>query len=57
MRPGIVVHVQLLPGIQRLLHTMASMLEPIMILAVGVVVGFIVMAVLLPVFEMSLIAH
>ncbi len=39
--------------IERLLHTMAALLEPAMILVVGAVVGFIVMAVLLPVFEMS----
>ena len=43
--------------VSRLLEVAASLLEPTMILAVGAVVGFIVMAVLLPIFEMSLIAH
>ena len=32
---------------------MTSMLEPIMILAMGVVVGFIVVSILLPIFEMN----
>lgn len=41
--------------VERLLQLMAGLLEPTMILAVGAVVGFIVIAVLLPVFEMSLI--
>ncbi len=43
--------------LERLLHVMSSLLEPLMILAVGSVVGFIVMAVLLPIFEMSLVAR
>ncbi|MBI4355992.1 MAG: type II secretion system F family protein [Candidatus Omnitrophica bacterium] len=38
---------------ERLLQTMATLLEPLMILAVGGVVGFIVAAVLLPIFQMS----
>ena len=38
---------------ERLLQTMASLLEPSLIIAVGLIVGFIVMAVLLPIFEMS----
>ena len=38
---------------ERLLATMATLLEPALILLVGLVVGFIVMAVLLPIFEMS----
>lgn len=38
---------------ERLLQTMATLLEPMLILGVGLVVGFIVMAVLLPIFEMS----
>ena len=38
---------------ERLLQTMATLLEPSLILMVGLVVGFIVMAVLLPIFEMS----
>ena len=40
---------------ERLLATMATLLEPMLILVVGLVVGFIVMAVLLPIFEMSAI--
>jgi general secretion pathway protein F len=35
------------------LSTMTSLLEPIMILVLGVLVGFVVLAVLLPIFEMS----
>lgn len=35
------------------LTTLTSLLEPVMILALGVVVGFVVLAVLLPIFEMS----
>jgi type II secretory pathway component PulF len=38
---------------ERLLQSMATLLEPLLIVGVGVVVGFIVMAVLLPIFEMS----
>ena len=38
---------------ERLLQAMATLLEPLLILGVGLVVGFIVMAVLLPIFEMS----
>ena len=38
---------------ERLLQTMATLLEPMLILVVGVIVGFIVIAVLLPIFEMS----
>lgn len=41
---------------ERLLQAMAALLEPMLILGVGVVVGFIVMAVLLPIFEMSSIS-
>jgi general secretion pathway protein F len=33
--------------------SLTSMLEPVMILAMGVVVGFIVLAILLPIFEMT----
>ncbi len=43
--------------LERRLQTMAALLEPAMILVVGSVVGFIVMAVLLPIFEMSVIAR
>lgn len=39
--------------IERSLQTMATLLEPTLIVGVGLVVGFIVMAVLLPIFEMS----
>jgi type II secretory pathway component PulF len=42
---------------ERLLQTMASLLEPLMILTVGGMVGFIVMAVLLPIFDMSVLAR
>ena len=42
---------------ERLLEILASLLEPLIILAVGGVVGCIVMAVLLPVFEMSVLAR
>ena len=38
---------------ERMLQTMAALIEPMLILMVGLVVGFIVMAVLLPIFEMS----
>jgi len=34
-----------------------TVLEPILILAVGAVVGFIVFAMLLPIFSMDLMAH
>jgi general secretion pathway protein F len=32
---------------------MTSMLEPVMILVMGVIVGFIVVSILLPIFEMN----
>ena len=35
------------------LKTMANLLEPLMILVMGLIVGFIVVAMLLPVFEMN----
>ena len=38
---------------ERLVQVMATLLEPALILVVGVIVGFIVMAVLLPIFEMG----
>jgi type II secretory pathway component PulF len=38
---------------ERTLQAMASLLEPALIVVIGLVVGFIVMAVLLPIFEMS----
>ena len=34
-----------------------TVLEPVMILAVGAVVGFIVFAMLLPIFSMDIMAH
>ena len=42
---------------ERALQTMASLLEPTLIVVIGLVVGFIVMAVLLPIFEMSTITR
>jgi type II secretory pathway component PulF len=38
---------------ERLLQVMATLLEPMLIVVVGLIVGFIVMAVLLPIFDMS----
>ena len=38
---------------EQLLQTLATLLEPMLILVVGLVVGFIVISVLLPIFEMS----
>ena len=43
--------------VERLMQTLAALLEPAMILMVGGAVGFIVMAVLLPIFEMSVVAR
>lgn len=43
--------------IERLLGMMTSLLEPAMVLLVGGLVGFIVMAVLLPIFELNVIVH
>ena len=40
-----------------LLHTAAALMEPAMVLGGGVVVGWIVMAILLPIFELSSIAQ
>lgn len=42
---------------ETLLHTAAALLEPTMILGVGAIVGWIVMAILLPIFELSSIAR
>lgn len=42
---------------ERSLQVMASLLEPTLIVVVGLVVGFIVMAVLLPIFEMGTISR
>jgi type IV pilus assembly protein PilC len=41
---------------QRSIQAMASLLEPALIVVIGVIVGFIVMAVLLPIFDMSSLA-
>jgi len=40
-------------------HVMAmtSMLEPVMILFMGLIVGFIVVSILLPIFEMNQMIH
>ena len=38
---------------QRSLSSFATLLEPTLIVGIGLVVGFIVIAVLLPIFEMS----
>ena len=35
----------------------SALLEPCMILGVGLVVGFIVMAVMMPIFEVSVAVH
>lgn len=43
--------------VDRSLKSLARMLEPIIILAVGLVVGFIVLAMLLPIFQMNLIVR
>ena len=42
---------------ERAVQTMASLLEPTLIVVIGLVVGFIVMAVLLPIFEMSMVGR
>jgi type II secretory pathway component PulF len=43
--------------VEQLLQMLAALLEPVMILGVGAIVGFIVMAVLLPIFELNVIAR
>jgi type II secretory pathway component PulF len=40
---------------ERLLQQVATLLEPMLVLTVGLIVGFVVVAVLLPIFEMSAI--
>lgn len=40
-----------------LIKTMTSLLEPVMILLVGLVVGFIVISMLLPIFQMDILAR
>ncbi|NDV22280.1 type II secretion system F family protein [Desulfovibrio sp. JC022] len=42
--------------VDQLVKNLTSLLEPVMILVMGAVVGFIVMAILLPVFQMQLMA-
>jgi general secretion pathway protein F len=39
------------------LAMLTSLLEPVMILALGAVVGFVVLATLLPIFSMSHLVH
>ena len=43
--------------VDRLIRTMTSLVEPVMILLVGSVVGFIVISMLLPIFQMDLLAR
>ncbi|OIO32982.1 MAG: hypothetical protein AUJ70_04210 [Candidatus Omnitrophica bacterium CG1_02_40_15] len=43
--------------LDRIVKVITSLLEPIFILAIGLVVGFIVIAMLLPIFQISLTAH
>ena len=38
------------------MQTLTSLLEPIMILVLGGLVGFVVIAIILPIFEMSSLA-
>jgi general secretion pathway protein F len=40
-----------------MIRIMSSLLEPLMILGMGLIVGFIVVAMLLPVFEINVMAH
>jgi len=39
------------------IKTMASLMEPMMILVMGLIVGFIVMAMLLPIFEINVMVR
>ena len=39
-----------------MIRIMSSLLEPLMILAMGLIVGFIVVAMLLPIFEINMMA-
>jgi len=43
--------------VDRSVKTMTSLLEPLMILTLGLIIGFIVIAMLLPIFEISFIAQ
>jgi type II secretory pathway component PulF len=42
---------------QEKIQVMSSLLEPAMILVLGLIVGFIVMAMLLPIFEINVMVH
>ncbi len=42
---------------ERSIRTLTTLLEPILILSMGLVVGFIVISMLLPIFQISLVAH
>jgi len=39
------------------LRAMTALIEPLMILAMGLVIGFIVIAMLLPMFELNMMVH
>jgi len=41
----------------RLIRSMTSLVEPVMILIVGAVVGFIVISMMLPIFQIDLLAR
>ena len=43
--------------VDRAVKTMTALLEPLMILTLGLVIGFIVIAMLLPIFEISFVVH
>jgi len=42
--------------VDQTVKVMTSLLEPVMILTIGLIIGFIVIAMLLPIFEISFIA-
>jgi general secretion pathway protein F len=43
--------------VERVITRLTSLMEPIMILVMGVIVFFIVIAILLPIFEMGQMVH
>jgi type II secretory pathway component PulF len=43
--------------VERTLNTLTRMLEPVIILIMGLIVGFIVLSMLLPIFQINLIAR
>ncbi len=43
--------------VERVITRLTSLMEPIMILVMGVIVFFIVVAILLPIFEMGQMVH